>query len=59
MDRIRPIASAVYFVDPSAASPGAPLPSAHDQGVLLMVFTRDQLAKAAALLAAGAKSAAR
>jgi hypothetical protein len=44
----------VYFVDPSAASPGARLPSGHDQGVLLIVFTREQLAKAAALLAARA-----
>ena len=51
MDQLRPIASAVYFVDPSAASPGAPLPTGHDQGVLLIVFTREQLAKAAALLA--------
>jgi hypothetical protein len=58
MDRIRPIATAVYFVDPSAASPGAPLPSAHDQGVLLMVFTREQLVRAAALLAAESKPAA-
>jgi hypothetical protein len=50
MDQLRPIASAVSFVDPSAASPGMPLPSGHDQGVLLIVFTREQLAKAAALL---------
>jgi len=49
MDQLRPIASAVYFVDPSAASPGAPLPTGHDQGVLLIVFTREQLARAAAL----------
>jgi hypothetical protein len=50
IEKFRPVASAIYFLDPSAMSPeSAPSPRA-GIGFLLLIFTREQLAHAAELL---------
>ena len=50
IEKFRPVASAIYFLDPSAMSPES-APSPRDGiGFLLLIFTREQLAHAAELL---------
>jgi hypothetical protein len=49
IERLRGVAGEIYFPDPVRLSTSAPAP--YTQGWLMMVFTREQLARAAALLA--------
>ena len=48
IERLRDIAGEIYFTDPIRLSTSAPAP--YTQGWLMMVFTREQLARAAELL---------
>jgi hypothetical protein len=50
IERLRGVAGEINFPDPVRLSTSAPAP--YTQGWLMMVFTREQLARAAALLAA-------
>ena len=54
IDKLRPVASSIYFLDPSAMSPGSAPGRRDGIGFLLLVFTREQLAHAAELLRPGA-----